>query len=185
MTTTSFPDVPAGAEPRRHALRTYRTPAKVFHWLTVALVVVMVSSGVIAKQLNEGPWSDTLFMLHKTTGIITLVVVLTRILYRVVQWWTKPQPSPPSRTFLHWLLYAVIVAVPLMGWAGISDFGSREILPGFTLPAIWPERAGYADALFTLHAYLAFGLLALVALHIGVATQDHMMRAEDPEPRRE
>ena len=31
------------------------------------------------------------------------------------------------------------------GWAGISDFGSREILPGFTLPAIWPERAGYAD----------------------------------------
>ena len=38
-------------------------------------------------------------------------------------------------------------------------------------------------SLFTFHAYLAFGLLALVALHIGIATQDYMMRADDPKPR--
>jgi cytochrome b561 len=88
-----------------------------------------------------------------------------------------------SRTALHWLLYAVVISVPLVGWAGISAFGSREIFPGFTLPAIWPEHTGWADVLFTFHAYLAFGLLALVALHIGVATQDYMMRADDPEPR--
>ena len=92
----------------------------------------------------------------------------------------QPAAAAP---FLHWLLYAVIILVPLAGWAGISDFGAREIFPGFTLPAIWPERAGYADALFTFHAYLAFGLLALVALHIGIATQDYMMRADDPKPR--
>ena len=84
---------------------------------------------------------------------------------------------------LHWLLYAIVILVPLAGWAGISDFGAREIFPGFTLPAIWPEHAGYADFLFTFHAYLAFGLLALVALHIGIAMQDYMMRADDPKPR--
>jgi cytochrome b561 len=111
-------------------------------------------------------------------------VVLMRVAYRIVQWWTSPpEPPRPSRTFLHWLLYAVVILVPLAGWAGISDFGAREILPGVTLPAIWPEHAGYADFLFTFHAYLAFGLLALVALHIGIATQDYMMRADDPEPR--
>ena len=32
-----------------------------------------------------------------------------------------------------------------------------------------------------IHAYLAFGLLALVALHIGIAMQDYMMRADDPD----
>ena len=113
-----------------------------FHWLTVALVVFMVSSAVIAKQLNDGPWSDTLFMLHKTTGVITLVVVLLRLCYRIMQWWTKPQPQRSQRRpLLHWLLYAIVILVPLLGWAGISDFGSREILPGFTLPAIWPEHA--------------------------------------------
>jgi cytochrome b561 len=185
MTMANIPSLPADADAQRYTLRSYSVPAQVFHWLTVGLVMFMVSSAVIAKQLNGGYWSDTLFMLHKTTGVFTLAVVLTRIVYRVVQWWTTPQPPQPSRTFLHWLLYATIVAVPLAGWTGISDFGSREIFPGFTLPAIWPERAGYADALFTFHAYLAFGLLALVALHIGVATQDYMMRADEPGQRPE
>jgi cytochrome b561 len=179
----SMPGKLADAQVQRHAIRAYRMPAKVFHWLTVVLVVFMVSSAVIAKQLNDGYWSDTLFMLHKTTGVITLALILMRLCYRIAQWWTRrPQPPPrASRTALHWLLYAVVILVPLAGWAGISDFGAREIFPGFILPAIWPERAGYADALFTFHAYLAFGLLALVALHIGIATQDYMMRADDPE----
>jgi cytochrome b561 len=75
------------------------------------------------------------------------------------------------------------VVVPLIGWAGISDFGAREIMPGYSLPAIWPERAGYADLLFKLHAYLAFALLALVAVHIGVAMQDYMMRGGAPGAR--
>jgi cytochrome b561 len=183
MTMASMPGSPTDAEAQRYAIRSYRMPAKVFHWLTVAPVVVLVSSAVIAKQLNDGEWSDTLFMVHKTTGIITLTVVLMRLAYRIVQWWTTPPLSRPSRTFLHWMLYAAIILIPLLGWAGISDFGSREIFPGFTLPSIWPEHAGYADALFMIHAYLAFGLLALVALHIGVATQDYMMRADDPKPR--
>jgi cytochrome b561 len=182
MTMASLPGLTTDADARRYVIRSYRMPAKVFHWLTVALVVVMVSSAVIAKQLNDGYWSDTLFMLHKTTGVITLVVVLMRLAYRIAQGWINPQPPRPSRTFLHWLLYAAVILVPLLGWAGISDFGSLEILPGFTLPAIWPEHAGYADALFLFHAYLAFGLLALVALHIGIATQDYMMRADDPKP---
>ena len=186
MTMASMPGVPVNAQTHRYAIRSYRLPAKVFHWLTVALVVVLVSSAVIAKQLNDGYWSDTLFMLHKTDGIITLAVVLMRLCYRLVQSWTarqQRQPARASRTALHWLLYAIIILVPLAGWAGISDFGAREIFPGFTLPEIWPEHAGYADALFTFHAYLAFGLLALVALHIGIATQDYMMRADDPKPR--
>ena len=183
MTMASLPPgLPADAAVQRYAIRSYRLPAKMFHWLTVALVMTMVTSAVIAKQLNDGPWSDTLFMVHKTTGIITLAVVLMRVCYRIVQGWTTPQPRRPSRTALHWLLYAVVILIPLVGWAGISDFGSREIFPGFTLPAIWPEHAGYADFLFTFHAYLAFGLLALVAVHIGVATQDYMMRADDLEP---
>src|SRR5258706_8135505 len=132
MTMASLPPgLPADAAVQRYAIRAYRLPAKVFHWLTVALVTVMVTSAVIAKQLNDGPWSDTLFVVHKTTGVITLSVVLLRLCYRIVQWWTTPQPATrPSRTALHWSLYAIVILVPLVGWAGISDFGSREIFPG-------------------------------------------------------
>jgi cytochrome b561 len=135
MTMASMPGVPVNAQTHRYAIRSYRLPAKVFHWLTIALVVALVSSAVIAKQLNDGYWSDTLFMLHKTAGIITLAVVLMRLCYRLVQSWTarqQRQPARASRTALHWLLYAIIILVPLAGCAGISDFGAREIFPGFT-----------------------------------------------------
>ena len=42
---------------------------------------------------------------------------------------------------------------------------------GMTLPAIWPEGAGYAATLFTAHAWLAFSLIALVGVHIGRGAQ--------------
>jgi cytochrome b561 len=190
MTTTvdlpneRLPENPATALPR-YAVRTYRLPAKVFHWVTAALVLFMVTTGVTMKQLGSGPVADSLFAIHKTTGILVLTVVLLRILYRLVM----PDPGGDRedyrRPILHWLLYAALIAMPLLGWAGISDFGSRGILFGYELPAIWPQGAGYWSILLETHAYLAFGMLALVALHIGVAMQDHMMRARDVAERGE
>ena len=172
-----------GAALPRYAIRAYRLPAKVFHWVTAALVLIMVTSGVTMKQLGSGPVADTLFNTHKTTGVLVLAVVLLRLLYRIVM------PDPGSerenyrRPLLHWILYGALIAMPLLGWAGISDFGSRGILFGLELPSIWPQGAGYAEFLLETHAYLAFGMLALVALHIGVAMQDHMMRARDTSER--
>ena len=163
----------------RYTVRAYRLPAKVFHWVTAALVLFMVTTGVTMKQLGSGPVADTLFAIHKTTGIVVLTVVLLRILYRLLM----PDPGTDRedyrRPILHWMLYSALIAMPLLGWAGISDFGSRGILFGYELPAVWPQGAGYWSILLETHAYLAFGMLALVALHIGVAMQDHMMRARD------
>jgi cytochrome b561 len=65
----------------------------------------------------------------------------------------------------------VVTVVPLLGWAGISDFGAREVAFGIVLPPIWPEGAGYDEILLRVHAYAAFAL-ALVTLHVGIAIQD-------------
>jgi cytochrome b561 len=158
-----------------HAVGYYRMPAKVFHWLTAILVLFMVSSAVIAKALTDGAVSDALFNLHKALGVLTLAVVILRLCYRVTQRDRAPQIY--RRSALHLTLYTAVMLVPILGWAGVSDFGSREIVPGYSLPAIWPEHSGYAEALFEAHAYLAFVLLALVALHIGMGLQDYMTGA--------
>jgi cytochrome b561 len=173
-----IPDDRGSALPR-YTIRTYRLPAKVFHWITAVLVLFMVTSGVMMKQLGSGPLADLLFGLHKTTGILTLSVVLLRLLYRVLM----PDPGTTHEDYrrptLHWSLYGALIAMPLLGWAGISAFGSTGILFGITLPSIWPQGSPWADFLLETHAYLAFGMLALVALHIGIAMQDHMTRARD------
>ncbi len=164
-----------------YEIRAYRKPAKVFHWLTAALVFCMVASGVIAKQIDADPASDLIFGLHKLAGVLTFAVVLVRLAYRAIGGIPKPASQPHRRPLLHWLLYAVVIVVPLLGWAGVSDFGARQLVLGFSLPPIWPEGAGYDEVLLHAHAYFAFGLLALIALHIGVAIQDYMTDARPEE----
>jgi cytochrome b561 len=153
------------------------------HWLTAGLVLALVAFGVIMKQLGDGAVADSLYGLHKLIGALTLTVVVIRVGYRLIG--LEPAGTVPHRhPALHWLLYAVIMAVPLLGWAGVSAFDAREIFFGYSLPAIWPAGSGYADLLVELHAYLAFAMLALVALHIGNALHDYMMRAPAEAPTR-
>jgi cytochrome b561 len=161
-------------QPRVYTIRQYRMTAKVLHWVTAALVFAMFASGVIAKQLGGGALADALMSLHKITGVTTLLIVIARLVYRATRSMPEWRVYAYRRPLLHWTLYVVVLLVPLLGWAGISDFGAREVLPGYSLPPIWPEGAGYDGILLQYHAYMAFALLALVALHIGIAMQDYM-----------
>jgi cytochrome b561 len=165
------------------AMRSYRMPAKVLHWLTAALVLAMIACGVIAKQLGEGPIADSLMGMHKLTGVLTLAIVVLRLLYRVFSSMPQWTLQARRRSILHWTLYAIVITVPLLGWAGISDFGAREVAFGIVLPPIWPEGAGYDEILLRVHAYTAFALLALVAFHIGAAVADTMTAGQPGDSR--
>ena len=164
-------------EPALYTVRPYRLVAKIFHWTTATLIIFMVASGITMKQLGTGAVMDFIFTLHKTTGALIVVLVLGRFLYRVAFPDRSWKPEHYRRPHIHWLLYALMIIVPLLGWAGISDYGARGIFFGLSLPSIWPEGAGWADFLFESHAYAAFGMLVVVALHIGMAVQDHMTRS--------
>ncbi len=150
--------------------------AQVLHWLTAALVVALFATGVMMKQLGEGPAADLLYLCHKTTGAGLLCIVLIRMGYRLFArltgHWRKGAASRPVHAFI----YLALLVVPLLGWAGASAFGARQLLFGLSLPKIWPEELGHADLLLVSHAWLAFGLIALVVGHIGVALGDYLTR---------
>jgi len=164
-------EAPSGEMPIE-PVRTYTTPAQVLHWLTASLVLCMIAAGIFAKQLGGTPSGDLLLRAHKVVGILTLATVLVRVCYHAAtaRLGERQQPRP----VLHHLLYVVLLIVPLIGWAGVSDLDDRTLFFGFSLPAIWREGMGYGEVLLSLHAYLAFALLMLVALHIGAAIQNHV-----------
>ena len=82
--------------------------------------------------------------------------------------------EPSTRTRLSfeaamWRLGGAVISAP--------DMKSSSAAKGETLADTMKVVSSYADLLLELHAYLAFSMLGLVALHIGNALHDYMMRA--------
>jgi cytochrome b561 len=156
--------------------------SKLLHWVTAFLVLLMFVSGVLMKQLSGGPASDALYTLHKTTGATLLALVLLRLGYRLWAHLTGRWRSGSGSHAVHAGLYLGLIMVPLLGWAGVSDFGARGIYLGYSLPRIWPEGAGHFGWLFLAHAWLAFIMLALVVVHLGLALNDYIQRGAQRMP---
>ncbi|WP_332684038.1 cytochrome b [Bosea sp. (in: a-proteobacteria)] len=150
--------------------------SKALHWLTAALVFAMFGSGVLMKQLGDGPLSATLYTAHKTAGTCVLGLTLLRLGYRLLLQAGGGWNRKVGGHVAHGALYAMLILVPLLGWAGVSDFGARGLLFGLELPAILTEGAGHAELLFRSHAWLAFAMIGLVFVHIGIAVGDYVQR---------
>ncbi len=169
-------EIEAHAPAEGAASRGLPRPSKALHWLTAALVLVMFCTGVLMKQIGDGPLANDLYTFHKVAGVSVLALVLLRLACRGLAHlrgrWLRGAGSHP----VHGVLYAGLILTPLLGWAGISDYGARGVYFGLSLPAIWPEGAGYAELLFKSHAWIAFTLIGLVAVHVGIALGDYIQR---------
>jgi cytochrome b561 len=150
--------------------------AKILHWVSAVLLLAMFATGIVMTQLPGGPVTDFLYKAHKSCGAIVLVLLSVRLLYRLVATGRRQWPATGSGGFVHWLMYAVALSIPLIGWAAVSDFGARGLFFGLSLPEIVAKGSGYADALFQAHAVMAFALIALVVIHVALALNDYITR---------
>ena len=76
----------------------------------------------------------------------------------------------------HMLMYALFFAVPLMGWAYSSAAGFPVVLFGvWPLPDFVAADRELAEAIKPFHAWLAWTLLALIALHVAAAAKHQLL----------
>jgi cytochrome b561 len=79
----------------------------------------------------------------------------------------------------HWLLYLLMFAMPLIGWAMVSASGTPITLIGtWTVPAIAPENADVFAVLRAAHRYLAYLLFATVLLHLAAGLFHGLIRRD-------
>jgi len=169
----------------------YGAVAKFLHWLTVLLVLSMIPLGIYANGLPFETGAELarkgwFFSLHKTVGIITLLVVLVRI------GWALSQPKPGllktdkrvevvlAQT-VHWLLYASLVLVPVTGW--ISHAAAEGFAPiwgpiGQTLPLV-PKSPELAHTAAALHIIFERVLAVSILLHVAGALKHHFIDRDD------
>lgn len=156
----------------------YRLPARVMHWLVVLLVIVMFATGKIMTDRGEsGVWDATtnnLYSAHKLIGFSILWLIVLRLIYRLGV--GVPDHPPSLTTFqkiasetAHWGLYALLLAMPITGWLGVSMFGARDVFGVFSLPEIAGVDKETSKAVLEIHEILSFAILGLIAVHVGAA----------------
>ena len=69
---------------------------------------------------------------------------------------SRPGRRAPSHA-THWLLYLLLIAVPIGGWLGVSYYGARDVFGLFSLPALTAENQDTATKVFYYHFLGAHG----------------------------
>lgn len=157
--------------------------ARLLHWLMAVLLLAMlfIGAGMVASVSERHEW---LLHLHKPLGIALLALVVIRLLVRFS---TRQPPLPadlPQVQVLaakasHWLLYALMLAMPLLGWAMISAAGDPVMLSSsLQLPAIVPANAQLFAFLRRAHGYLAYLLFLTVLVHLAAALFHGLIRRD-------
>jgi cytochrome b561 len=165
--------------------RRWGAVAQLLHWLIVVLIVVQVTLALMADDLPLGMKKLALLARHKSVGITILMLAILRLAWR----WFNPTPQlPPTlrsweqtlARLTHFLLYALLFAMPLSGWLMSSARGFPVSWFGyFQLPDLVPKNHALYEALVTTHDSLAWVLGAVVALHVAAALKHHFMLRDD------
>lgn len=144
---------------------------RVLHWLMMLLIIGQLALGLRIADLEPGLANLWLYGLHKTIGFGILALVLVRIAWHLIS--PPPVPMGPRTAAFwaaraaHWSIYAIVIAIPLTGWAGSSATGidvmiaDRWIVP----PLVEASEAGEAYW-FRLHDILTKILIALITIHM-------------------
>ena len=172
MNTPTRPD-PDACKPDASSPTTYNPTARVLHWLMAPMLIAMLFIGVgMVASISARPW---LIDLHRPLGMAILLLAVLRLRNRLVH---RPPRLPSAlprwqkraASASHWLLYGLMLAMPLIGWAMLSAGGYPvQMSPSFVLPPILPQDAVLYAALRAAHGWLAYLLFATVLLHVSAA----------------
>ena len=150
--------------------------SQLLHWLIVVLVLVMAGIGLSLDSLPKTPKYFWVYDLHKSTGITVLVLALLRLGWRAYAGTPAPLAGTPSwqlrvASITHWLLYALIIALPLSGWLFDSASGLRPLrwYHLIEVPKLLAPNEGVRELARGAHEWLFWTLALLVVIHAGAA----------------
>jgi cytochrome b561 len=161
--------------------------ARLLHWTMAVLILAMlfIGVGMVSTVSGKHTW---LLAIHKPLGALIFVLALIRLGVRLR---FPPPPLPADMPALmkfvahasHWLLYALMLALPLVGWAMLSAGGYPISLGGsLHLPPILSANGETFAWLRESHRYLAYLLFFTVLGHMGAALYHGLIRRDDVLP---
>lgn len=166
--------------PLRNTPDSFGLVSRALHWSMALLIIAMLALGLRIEQMEPGLSNLWLYGLHKGIGIILLALVVLRLVWHRL----SPPPAPlgppdawPQRLarWGHLAFYALLLVIPLSGWAASSASGLDVMLFGrWTIPPIAPVSEAWESAGWAVHGAATKALIGLVLIHIGAALKREM-----------
>jgi cytochrome b561 len=160
------------------AITRYSTVAIWLHWIIAALIVVNLLLGLYHEDFAR-PVRAWMMFFHRSIGISVLVLSLARLAWRLGH---KPPAFDPVlkkweiglATFIHWLFYLLLIAIPISGWLLSSTNGKPFSFFGlFDMPLL-PLRGHDAhEVMEGAHEILGKAMIGVIALHLAGAFKHH------------
>jgi cytochrome b561 len=176
-------------------IRTRFTPLqRALHWFMALCILTMLFVGV-GMVSTVAPKYLGLVAFHESLGILILVLALLRLALRLRDGAPRlpadlPEPMRLAAQLSHYALYALMIAMPLIGWAMLSAAAYPVVVfGGVHLPAILPQSDELHTVLWNTHYTLAFVFFALILLHLAAALfhalvrRDGVFEAMSPAPQ--
>jgi cytochrome b561 len=162
-------------------LQRFTTLQRALHWLMAACILAMLFIGVGMVSTLK-PKYLSLIGIHKVLGVAILILAVFRLIVRLRSGApalpaSLPAPLKLAAELSHYALYALMLGLPLIGWALLSSANYPIVLFGHIhLPPIAPVSERLHTLLWGAHVYLAFAFFALVLLHLAAALFHALVR---------
>ena len=157
-----------------NASKRFTALQRFLHWLMAICVLAMLFVGV-GMNSTVAPKYAPLLATHKTLGVIVLVLALIRLAVRLRYGAPPlpadmPEPMKLAAHLSHYALYALMIAMPLLGltmqWTGAYPI---VVYGDIRLPTLLPQSDAMHTLLWNTHFYLAFAFFAVILLHVAAA----------------
>lgn len=163
----------------------YTATAKALHWAMAVLIFGLLALGFYMHDLPLSPEKLQLYSWHKWAGVTAFLLVLVRLAWRAAH---RPPPLPatmPGPLQLaahagHFLLYVLMLAIPLSGWLMSSAKGFQTVWFGvLPIPDLLAKDKDLGDLLQQVHMALNLVFAIIIAGHTGAALKHHFIDKDD------
>lgn len=151
----------------------YTGPAIALHWITAALIVGGFALGWVMTDIpGITPTKLKYFSWHKWIGCTVFLLAVLRLIWRSVNrppalLAPMPRWQQQAATITHWLLYALLLVIPVSGYLYSCASNVPVVYLGLVpLPSLIAPNPALKPVLQSIHVYLNDMLLVLVALHV-------------------
>ncbi len=163
----------------------YTSVAIGLHWLIGLMILISLGVGLYMVDLKLSPTKLQLYSWHKWAGVTIFMLVLIRCIWRI----THPAPPLPDdmprwqrivAESTHYVLYALMIAIPLTGWLMSSAKGFQTVYFGvLPIPDLLDKNKELGETLNIAHTYLNYTMIGILLAHIGAALKHHFIEKDD------